>query len=79
MKCQSCGKPIQWCVTAKGKRIPVDPDPVPDGNLVLVDDHAEPAQPTKALPVPADAGRGTPRYKSHLATCPNAAGHRRPR
>jgi hypothetical protein len=61
--------------------MPVDPDPVPDGNLVLTPGGAaisshdvplaavvDPAQPTLDDP---------PRYRSHFATCPNADQHRR--
>ena len=39
MDCRSCGQPIAWATTAKGHRIPLDPDPVsPDarGAMVLV-------------------------------------------
>lgn len=25
-RCRSCGAPVRWTVTAKGKRMPVDPD-----------------------------------------------------
>lgn len=56
------------------KPIPLDPDPVPDGNLGIRDDGrvysmGNPEQ--GALDV------GVPRYKTHFATCPNAAEHRR--
>jgi hypothetical protein len=34
--CRSCGAPIRWVVTEKGKRIPLDRDPQPDGNIVPV-------------------------------------------
>lgn len=39
--CRSCGAEIQWAMTAKKHRVPLDPDPVaPDapGALVLVED-----------------------------------------
>jgi hypothetical protein len=75
---------IVWAVTAAGKRMPVDAQPNPDGNLVLAP-AASPGQPPTAYVAPAPIlllGGSTPRmdrYTSHFATCPNAAQHRRPR
>jgi hypothetical protein len=60
-----------WAITAAGRRIPLDPDPVPDGNVELVAGRA------------IVLGRGVSRpagavlYVSHFATCPNAGKHRR--
>lgn len=71
-KCFSCGAEIVWALTEKGKRMPVDAEPVADGNLEL-DVRTDPplaivhGQPT------LDGG---PRYVSHFATCPNADRHR---
>jgi hypothetical protein len=77
--CRSCGQPIVWAVTRDGKRMPVDPDPDPEGNLVLtanlLGDHL-------VVPV-ADLERGgapivdSDRRVSHFASCPNAASWRR--
>lgn len=33
--CRSCGAPIQWAVTEKGKSMPVDLQPSEDGNILL--------------------------------------------
>jgi len=72
MKCRSCGAPILWAETPKGKRIPIDPTPVPDGNIFLV--TREGGRPPLAMP----AITGNPdRWKSHFATCPNADKHRK--
>lgn len=31
-----CGKPIRWVLTVEGRRMPLNPDPDPDGNIVAV-------------------------------------------
>lgn len=77
-RCASCGQPITWAVTGNNRKpVPINPDPVPDGNIELRscpdgqyavtwgNSHTWPA--------------GAPRYRSHLATCPQADRHRRPR
>jgi hypothetical protein len=68
-RCRSCDAPIEWAITTKGQRIPLDPEPGPGGNLVLVDGVAR--HPT--------LGEGVPylQYTSHFATCPDAERFRR--
>ncbi len=74
-KCRSCDAEILWGTTAGGASMPLDAEPVADGNcvvdaegkiVVLKKDLFE--QPVEGL-----------RYKSHFATCVNAASHRRKR
>jgi len=69
--CRSCNAPILWARSAKGKRrpMPLDPEPVPGGNVELVDGEAWVVKPDPNVP----------RYVSHFATCPNAGQHRRAR
>lgn len=43
--------------------MPVDADPTPDGNVVMVDGRAV---------VTTDPPPGARRFTSHFATCPNA-------
>ena len=74
--CRSCGAPIKWARTPKGRRIPLDPDPVPDGNIVLRGGVAHVDGPAAGGFFDDGAGE---RYVSHFATCPNARSHRRPR
>jgi hypothetical protein len=80
--CGSCGARIRWATTVNGRRMPVDDDPVPDGNLVLSDpapgayapavsQYVEPDQPTLF------GDHDAPRFVSHFATCPDANKHRR--
>lgn len=71
-KCRSCGKTIWWLTTTAGNTMPVDPEEVPDGNIVLVDGKAH----TLRGDLFEEKHEG-PRYKSHFATCPQAAQHRR--
>jgi hypothetical protein len=72
--CKSCGSPMIWTKTGTGKSIQLDPDPVPNGNIVL---HADGTAMyiTKAMMNALDPE--AKRYVSHFATCPNAAQHRK--
>jgi hypothetical protein len=69
--CRSCGAPIVWAITERGKRIPIDPQPNLAGNLTIT---PEPFGPPRAA-VTRDVGDGR-RYLSHFTTCPHAAAHR---
>lgn len=71
MRCRSCKRPVLWTVTAKdAKRMPVDPQPVENGNIEL---QERPGKPPLAHYVPTNAPNlmGTPRHVSHFATCPD--------
>lgn len=76
-ECRSCGAEIVWTVTHKGKRMPVDAEPVEGGNIVLRRDGetviAE--YPGKEHPSLFEADR--PRYVSHFATCEDSTEWRR--
>jgi hypothetical protein len=77
-RCRSCGAEVIWAVTASGKRMPVDADPVPEGNVLLADDgdgtvHASVMPEAQALLTEE------PMRLSHFVTCPQADEHRRPR
>jgi hypothetical protein len=76
-RCRSCKKPIIWAITEKNRRIPLDPEPVADGNILLTPrgNFLAPLA-TVRFAVQLD---NPLRYKSHFATCPNAAQHRRKR
>jgi hypothetical protein len=75
--CRSCGATIRWATTVNGKRIPVDDEPVPDGNLVLSDPTPGAYAPTAAQYVAPEQPSlfpepDPPRFRSHYATCPDA-------
>ena len=70
--CKSCGAPIRWCKTERGKNIPVDDAPSPAGNLDIGRDGI-------ARVVTESLRYGQKLYQSHFVTCPEAAQHRRAR
>jgi hypothetical protein len=72
--CKSCGAQIEWVRTESGKAMPLDIDPVDDGNLVVVGGVA-----SKWTPELDAAGIPPPRRVSHFVTCPNAGDWRKPR
>lgn len=72
--CRSCGKQVLWVRTKAGELMPLDPEPNPNGNIILLDGVAitkgsgglfEPSMPEG------------PAYLSHFATCPHADQWRR--
>lgn len=74
--CRSCRAEIWWARTESGKRIPLDPEPVPDGNVVVVQDSPPVVRVLAAADLPLHI---VPTYKSHFATCPHADTHRTPK
>ena len=73
-QCKSCGAAIKWAKTKEGKAMPIDPNPTRDGNVrLLADGTCEVMILTEAMLWDG------PKYKSHFATCPNSAEHRRKR
>lgn len=79
-RCRSCNAEIRWALSARGRRIPLDPEPYtgpePSGLFRLADPDG--LVPT-AITVPPGALEADPVYRSHFATCPEAALHRRKR
>jgi hypothetical protein len=75
--CRSCGAPLLWAVTEKGRRIPLDPDPYtgddPRGLYVLRNGNGAPL----AVATTPDAFPGEPVYRSHFASCDDPARFRR--
>lgn len=67
VSCKSCGAAILWALTDNGKRMPVNAEPVENGNLLLVADEDGP----RAI----YATQGT--HVSHFATCPYAENWRK--
>ena len=86
--CKSCGAAVEWATTEKGKRMPVDAEPVEGGNILL--SHRKVGQPPVALYQSAEQiaklaaeherspQEGPLRlYVSHFSTCPQAPGWRK--
>lgn len=63
-RCRSCGAEIRWARTSAGKRMPLDAEPNPNGNVELTNGvavvHAQP-------PAFVDGEIFMP----HFATCPD--------
>jgi hypothetical protein len=59
--CRSCGAPIDWALTPKGQRIPLDVATHPDANII-VDDHG----------IARIVAKGEGTRISHFATCVDA-------
>lgn len=75
--CRSCGEPIIWAETEKGKRMPVNPEPADNGNLRLVErDGDVPLAVYDTAKTEALFGDDR-RYLSHFPTCKHATGWRR--
>ncbi|MFI6819751.1 hypothetical protein ACIBJE_02215 [Micromonospora sp. NPDC050187] len=68
--CRSCPAQIIWAVTERGKPMPVDAEPTPDGNVLL--EQLPTGLRARVLPAHRAFGR-----KSHFASCKDAAKWRR--
>lgn len=79
-RCRTCKAEIRWAVTEQGRPIPLDLEPVPDGNIRLAAAHALGGM-ARAIVVP-EQRRGElagELYRPHFASCPHADQHRRRR
>lgn len=77
-RCRSCEARIVWAVTPAGRRIPLDPDPVEGGNVLLAPAIASPSGAVaRVLTNDERAAHVGPLHVSHFATCPKAKAHRR--
>jgi hypothetical protein len=75
-RCSSCNALIFWALTKNGKRIPIDAEPVSNGNLRV--EWSPDFETATAFVVGPDRSLWPEnRYVSHFSSCPNAAQHRR--
>lgn len=76
-KCKRCPARIVWAVSeSTGRRMPVDADPSPNGNVQLVE-----GDPPRARVLSADerntiAAQDEPLHLNHFVTCPEAGAFR---
>lgn len=80
--CRSCRAAIIFVPTKSGKRMPIDPEPYDDGNVVLRVPAGMMGSGEKVAHLLADTEaplEGELRFRSHFASCPNAKRHRRRR
>jgi hypothetical protein len=71
--CRSCNAPVLWVRTTSGALMPLDAEPVENGNIALIDGVAH----TRRGDLFEEMLPDGPRYQSHFASCPNAAKHRK--
>lgn len=71
-----CTADVRWVLTELGKRMPLDPDPVEDGNVyaVMVDGKPRARVLGGGDHRPPD---GTPMFVAHWTTCPDSEVFRR--
>ena len=72
--CSGCGATIRWVLTIGGARLPLDPDPHPDGNVVPVEVDGK--RRAKVLTGPEMPAQETA-WRAHFTTCPKSAHFRR--
>jgi len=72
-KCRGCGSPIRWEVTKAGKRMPLDADPVSEGNVVVENGVARVLTKKEIQ----EGGIVGDRFVSHHATCPEVSQFRK--
>ena len=77
--CRGCGQRIIWITTAKGKKMPCDPTPIPywwkdKAAGKVVTPAGEVFSCEFSGPVGEHTGFG---YTSHFSTCPQAKGFRK--
>ena len=69
-----CAAPIVWALTEGGRRIPLNPDPHPDGTVILTDHDGRTR--ARILTGPELPAQQTA-WQAHWATCPASSTFRR--
>lgn len=87
-RCSSCGAVVEWVLTVRGKRMPLDKLPDREKGNVLIatrrDADLYDTVPGRAVVLRdgaahAERSVGRELFTSHFATCPHADHHRRRR
>jgi hypothetical protein len=77
--CRSCGADIIWARTERGSKMPLDAEPVTEGQHRFVLRDRSSSEGPLAIAAWGLDPKTDPHYVSHFATCPNADQHRSPR
>jgi len=77
--CKSCGARVRWVESPKGRPMPLDFDPVPNGNVTLSDDAVRRGVVATVWGRTETIPAGLARYVVHPMTCPNGTVWRRRR
>lgn len=76
--CRGCLREMLWAtVISTGKAIPLDPEPVENGNLVLAELAPGAALRVAYVSDVTELNPLAPRYQSHFVSCPNAGDFRK--
>jgi hypothetical protein len=67
--CRSCGAPMVFVETTNGRRMPLEPEPSPEGT-VAIDEDGYAVATRRGGALPANVPAGAPRYVPHHARCP---------
>lgn len=73
--CGACKERIIWAKTTAGRSMPLNPDPSPDGNVMLIEGVATVLGKHTSEDVRLSGSE--PLYVAHWSTCPNAADFRK--
>lgn len=71
-RCRSCSAPIVWARTSSGRKIPLDAEPNPDGNVTLDDADPLPRATVHNRDQVSLLADEPEWWMPHHATCPNA-------
>lgn len=76
--CGSCGASIFWAVTTnRGRAIPIDADPHPDGNAEVIPGRTSGNSPMVTIHAQTPMVAVGPVHRTHFQTCPHADRHRK--
>lgn len=74
--CHTCGAPILWCVTDRGKRIAIDLAPSPEGDYMKLRLDRNGDKVVCYVPQVERPWVDFKLYTCHFSTCPNAKKNR---
>jgi hypothetical protein len=74
-QCRSCKADIVWVKTPKGKNMPIDATPVPDGRWMLEEGDDRNPNAVHASNTHGALEGDMARYQSHFDSCPNTSRH----
>lgn len=75
-RCRGCGREILWATTARGRPMPLDPEPDPGKGRVSL--RANQATVLGGHDLATAQRQGDDLYVPHWATCPRAADFKQP-
>lgn len=78
-RCKGCKAELTWAVNENGKGLPLDPDPVDEGDH-LIDGYQDDGRPiVHRIGRDEEVPTGAQRYQTHFESCPNASDFAKPR